>query len=427
MKKIALITRSDVQSWQSCQTISNNLVRSYHLVTDAQLQCFNVNETDNDFQHFLTATAVNHFSPDILVFAEHFPHPAKLLTPYIRLLEGKTPPKIIIHIFGDFPLYAKAWLDLSPTLNGLSLKFVCASEAQQKLVESLTTESTGLVDFIPFPVDTSFYCFDPRQLATARAEFNLGEQFTFLYTGRISHQKQVIELIHNYASFAQVSDVPTKLLIAGPFDDLGAPYLNYAPCANSYFMRYQRLLSRLDNLHLGSIEYIGNLGRDKLRQAYHAADCFVSISTHNDEDFGMAPAEALSCGLPAILSDWGGYKSFKLPQIAEACQLIPCSINEERIDVSANLLIKNFWRSISTRYSLPKRHDLSQIYCGHLSLASTQARLEACLNSPDILFAGFTQKFERLVKSSEINNGAFSEKKNIYNQFYRDFYAPYIK
>ena len=41
---------------------------------------------------------------------------------------------------------------------------------------------------------------------------------------------------------------------------------------------------------------------------YQAADLFVSLSDTLQENFGLTPVEAMSCGLPAVVSDWGGYR-----------------------------------------------------------------------------------------------------------------------
>ena len=37
-------------------------------------------------------------------------------------------------------------------------------------------------------------------------------------------------------------------------------------------------------------------------------DVFVSLSVHQDENFGYAPIEAMACGVPAVVTDWGGYR-----------------------------------------------------------------------------------------------------------------------
>jgi glycosyltransferase involved in cell wall biosynthesis len=46
------------------------------------------------------------------------------------------------------------------------------------------------------------------------------------------------------------------------------------------------------------------LTRDELTSLVAACDCFVSL--HRSEGFGLPPAEAMSLGKPAILTNWSG-------------------------------------------------------------------------------------------------------------------------
>ena len=46
------------------------------------------------------------------------------------------------------------------------------------------------------------------------------------------------------------------------------------------------------------------LGRDELTSLIDACDCFVSL--HRAEGFGLGPAEAMSLGKPAIITNWSG-------------------------------------------------------------------------------------------------------------------------
>ena len=51
-------------------------------------------------------------------------------------------------------------------------------------------------------------------------------------------------------------------------------------------------------------------GKDpqRYRQAWAAADIFASLSDSIQETFGLTPLEAMASGLPALVSDWDGYK-----------------------------------------------------------------------------------------------------------------------
>ena len=59
-----------------------------------------------------------------------------------------------------------------------------------------------------------------------------------------------------------------------------------------------------------SVRFIWLDGKDDLRyrQAWQAADAFVSLSDNIQETFGLTPVEAMAAGLPVVVSDWNGYK-----------------------------------------------------------------------------------------------------------------------
>jgi glycosyltransferase involved in cell wall biosynthesis len=59
-----------------------------------------------------------------------------------------------------------------------------------------------------------------------------------------------------------------------------------------------------------SVRFIWVDGQDDLRyrQAWQAADAFVSLSDNIQETFGLTPVEAMAAGLPVVVSDWNGYK-----------------------------------------------------------------------------------------------------------------------
>ena len=49
-------------------------------------------------------------------------------------------------------------------------------------------------------------------------------------------------------------------------------------------------------------------GHDCLKGLYAAADVFVNFTLHHSENFGLANVEAMSAGLPLVVSDWGGLR-----------------------------------------------------------------------------------------------------------------------
>ncbi|MEK0188548.1 glycosyltransferase family 4 protein, partial [Microcoleus anatoxicus] len=98
---------------------------------------------------------------------------------------------------------------------------------------------------------------------------------------------------------------------------------------------------------------------------WSAADIFMSLSDNIQETFGLTPIEAMANGLPAIVSDWNGYKEsvrheidgFRIPT------LIPPP--ESCLDLALNYLDGSLnWPT----------------YMGHTSLA-TAVDIDACTNA----------------------------------------------
>ena len=52
-----------------------------------------------------------------------------------------------------------------------------------------------------------------------------------------------------------------------------------------------------------SVRLLGNVSDEELRELYRTAACLVQPGV---EDFGMAAAEALSCGCPVVAAGSGG-------------------------------------------------------------------------------------------------------------------------
>lgn len=68
---------------------------------------------------------------------------------------------------------------------------------------------------------------------------------------------------------------------------------------------------------LAGVQVLRVDGRDPqvTRQAYAAADVFMSLSDNIQETFGLTPVEAMAAGLPVVASDWDGYRETVRDQI----------------------------------------------------------------------------------------------------------------
>jgi glycosyltransferase involved in cell wall biosynthesis len=57
-----------------------------------------------------------------------------------------------------------------------------------------------------------------------------------------------------------------------------------------------------------AVEFIMNDDPRFPRGLWAAADIFTSLSDNVQESFGLTPIEAMACGLPAVVTDWDGYR-----------------------------------------------------------------------------------------------------------------------
>lgn len=111
----------------------------------------------------------------------------------------------------------------------------------------------------------------------------IGSEFKFLYAGRISREKNLVNLLEAFRSLPQEPGVASRLVLAGDGPDLEALKQEYDD----------------ERIH-----FMGRLEGDDLSQAYASADFFVFPSL--TDTFGNVVLEAHASGLPAIVSDQGG-------------------------------------------------------------------------------------------------------------------------
>ena len=129
----------------------------------------------------------------------------------------------------------------------------------------------------------------------------LAKRSFLLFLSRIHDKKGLNELISAYAKFTKTHPQAPALVIAGPCHD------------KSYAAQLRQLAddSHLPQLDLTSdataespdakLIWLPMLGDDLKWGAFHSCDAFILPS--HQENFGIAVAEALSCGKPVLISD----------------------------------------------------------------------------------------------------------------------------
>jgi len=150
---------------------------------------------------------------------------------------------------------------------------------------------------IPLGVHTEDFNFSPAEKASARQSLNIGEEeVVALFLGRlIFHGKA-----HPYPMYVGLERAARQtgkrivLILCGR-----APL----PAIETAFRD-------------GAAEFCPDLraiftdGYDPeaRRRSWASADLFISMSDNIQETFGLTPVEAMAAGLPAVITDWNGYK-----------------------------------------------------------------------------------------------------------------------
>jgi glycosyltransferase involved in cell wall biosynthesis len=160
---------------------------------------------------------------------------------------------------------------------------ICTSELEkQHYIELGFPNRVGVV---PNVVDTANICPRPEHF---RVHHGLQHTFVFLFAGRLVGNKGVDLTL---AAFAEIASAhpDTRLVIVGPSEDNSSGTLQ----------------QRVQELGLSDrVVFTGLLAGQDYWDALSGADVFVLNSY--SENFGMAPAEALSLGVPVLLSDQVG-------------------------------------------------------------------------------------------------------------------------
>ncbi|PIK14025.1 glycosyltransferase family 4 protein [Halobacteriovorax sp. JY17] len=419
IKKATLIRQRDVSSWTSCQTITQNLYDLYAGLAEIQIQNTLELSDSDPFSTFEKGYELSQLESDLLVFIDHFPCPATIIKSFSKYITSKKRPDIIIHIFGDFTLQAAEWLSAEEQLKEFNIKFICASDAQANLLNKLLNNPKNIESHF-FPLRDGAHHFSQEMRESTRERLKIHEnELVFIYTGRLSMQKNVIELISMMNELKRTFQLKFKLLVAGPFDDLGIPYIGQYSQEGAYCTRWMKQVPNVDFVH-----YLGSLDSNELHQYYCASDCFISLSTHNDEDFGMSPCEAGATGLPLILTNWGGYSSFK--KYFSKTYLVETtfnSTNSSRPSPDKKSLFKTVINFIEN-FSPKERKQIEECSLNIMrkNLKNSIIELET---SP---FNGFTELMTKVgARFSATKNSPFSGVRGNYSDLYYDLYDSYIE
>jgi glycosyltransferase involved in cell wall biosynthesis len=172
-----------------------------------------------------------------------------------------------------------------------------------------------LLPVIPLGVHTDDFAFADEERQGSRTALGLGDtDVAVLFAGRLS----VAGKAHPYPMLRALQDVARDtgksivLLLAG--QTFNAAIRGVFESALATFCPDVRPV------------FVDGKDFAAYRGAWAAADIFISLADSIQETFGLTPLEAMAAGLPALVSDWNGYKDtvrdgvdgFRIPTWAPA-------------------------------------------------------------------------------------------------------------
>ena len=152
---------------------------------------------------------------------------------------------------------------------------------------------------IPLGLHCDDFDFSPKQKAKVREDLGIAnDTLVVLFAGRLSFHAKAHPLAMYQALQAAIPSLPKgqKLLLI----ELG--WFGNEPIANAFKQAAQWASPDLQVKHLDGREASAR------KLAWASADLFCSLSDNLQETFGITPIEAMAAGLPAVVSDWDGYR-----------------------------------------------------------------------------------------------------------------------
>jgi len=457
-KRLLILSARSEYSWWSCRTIGRNLRAAYGRLGDGLVVSTLEMSTGsgsgpryersfrNDF-----VRAIRDFKPDEFVVTDTSPHPFELFSGIVAeepagagdavplqahgrmrsLLEplGMADKPWTFHVYGDFTYSAIQWSGFGnrELAQGLPIRLVCASPRQSALVGRLVNDASGgRVRYVPFPVDCDAWAFDERLRAEARRELRVPDSSkVILYTGRLSVQKNVTTLVREFARLVDGGDSKSQLWLVGPYDDRDGLIMSLDAPAGYFFRKLNGQLAGLPGSVRKRIRVFDPMTGSDLRKMYCAADVYASLSLYHDEDFGMAPAEALSAGLPAVLSDWGGYSGFAVEGVA--CGTVPVRLADEGLVMESDAIQKALQGALGLagRDSGALRARRGGAFARLFSIDAVAEMLPALFEERPGPFAGFNARLKLLAERV----GGGRPHADFYpasGSFYEEIYRPYF-
>lgn len=243
-------------------------------------------------------------------------------------------------------------------------------------------------------------------------------KINFHYMGRISPQKNIIDMIKGLALFLKI-EPETTLHIFGEEDHLGHPNMGIEE--KNYF---KKIKLKIDELNIKDhIKFYGKVKREQLQYLLNTlnpqSNFFISCTSHSDENFGMAAFRALKSNWSCLLSSWGGHKNF-LKYYKNQTTSLKLSFENGKPFVDKNEIAKKMETLVYSEKKTDHTSYFEYDHCKELALKvlNSLEKNEQVLNQTKLIKDLLERKEKHIFKKQQIFSGYEDEKANNFLKAY---------
>ena len=236
--------------------------------------------------------------------ASIFQQPDAVLAQVHRFMESPSsyavPKRTLAHSLGDF-LLPEILYRFVLTHRTNTVYLVTTAHQKARVEEHLGAAAPSMAVVTPKLDETLFCPPTPGERRAARSALGLSEQDVHIvYAGRWLATKGICQVLRALRMWP-IANVKTTLV--GSFERMFPIQIASASHFTfPHFFQREFIAGRQGE----RLRMCGPLAGENLRNMLWSADLFVYPSVHEDENFGMAPREAVLCGVPVVVADFCG-------------------------------------------------------------------------------------------------------------------------